>query len=56
MHHSFKPEVHLGHPMESQPALPFPLQIVQGKKMKKKCCRKYKKGKRCKRCPGNLRK
>ncbi|WP_196895663.1 hypothetical protein [Aureivirga marina] len=22
------------------------------KKMKKKCCKKYKKGKRCKRCPG----
>jgi len=34
--------------------LPFALPIVQGKKMKKKCCRKFKKGKRCKRCPGNL--
>ena len=32
--------------------LPFALPIVQGKKLKKKCCKKYKKGKRCKRCPG----
>jgi hypothetical protein len=32
--------------------LPFALPVVQGKKMKKKCCKKYKKGKRCKRCPG----
>ncbi len=32
--------------------LPFPLQIVHGKKLKKKCCKKYKKGKRCGRCPG----
>lgn len=31
--------------------LPFALPIVQGKKMKKKCCKKYKKGKRCGRCP-----
>jgi len=30
--------------------LPFPLPIVQAKK-KKKCCKKYKKGKRCKSCP-----
>ena len=34
--------------------LPFALPIVQGKKMKKKCCKKYKKGKRCKRCPGRV--
>jgi len=33
--------------------LPFALPIVAGKKLKKKCCKKYKKGKRCKRCPGN---
>ncbi len=32
--------------------LAFPLPIIEGKKMKKKCCKKYKKGKRCKRCPG----
>lgn len=31
--------------------LPFPLPVVQGKKLKKNCCKKYKKGKRCKRCP-----
>ncbi len=31
--------------------LPFPLPVVQGKKLKKKCCKKYKKHKRCKRCP-----
>ena len=29
---------------------PFPLPIVEAKK-KKKCCKKYKKGKRCKKCP-----
>lgn len=42
-------------PNPDQPAafaLPFPLPVVQGKKLKKKCCKKYKKGKRCKRCPG----
>lgn len=33
--------------------LPFALPIIQGKKTKKKCCKKYlKKGKRCKSCPG----
>ena len=32
--------------------LPFALPIVEGKKLKKKCCKKYKKGKRCGRCPG----
>jgi hypothetical protein len=30
---------------------PCPIAIVQGKKLKKKCCKKYKKGKRCGRCP-----
>lgn len=30
---------------------PCPIANVQGKKLKKKCCKKYKKGKRCKRCP-----
>lgn len=34
--------------------LAFALPIVQGKKMKKKCCKKFKKGKRCKSCPANL--
>ena len=29
----------------------FALPIVQSKK-KKECCKKYKKGKRCKSCPG----
>ena len=33
--------------------LPFALPIIQGKKLKKKCCKKFKKGKRCKRCPAN---
>lgn len=36
--------------------LPFALPLVQGKKLKKKCCKKYKKSKRCKRCPGNCKK
>ena len=30
--------------------LPFPLPIVEAKK-KKKCCKKFKKGKRCRSCP-----
>lgn len=30
------------------------LDIVPKIKYKKKCCRKYKKGKRCKRCPGRM--
>jgi len=37
---------------QNQVVLPFALPIIQGKKLKKKCCKKYKKGKRCKRCPG----
>ena len=41
---------------ESMGSLPFSLPIVQGKKVKKKCCKKFKKGKRCKKCPGNLKK
>lgn len=42
-------------PEQNQVILPFALPIVQGKKMKKKCCKKYKKkGKRCKSCPGRL--
>lgn len=32
--------------------LPYPLPLLEGKKVKKKCCKKYKKGKRCKSCPG----
>lgn len=32
------------------PRLPFPLPVIQGK-AKKKCCKKHKKGKRCKKCP-----
>ena len=39
---------------ENQVRLPFALPIVQGKKMKKKCCKKFKKGKRCKRCPRRI--
>ncbi len=31
--------------------LPFALPVVQSKSLKKKCCKKYKKGKRCKKCP-----
>ena len=31
--------------------LPFALPLIQGKKLKKNCCKKYKKSKRCKRCP-----
>jgi hypothetical protein len=30
-------------PAQNQVILPFALAIVQGKKMKKKCCKKYKK-------------
>jgi hypothetical protein len=33
--------------------LAFALPIVQSKKLKKKCCKKFKKGKRCKRCPAH---
>ena len=40
---------------QSNPAkklhFPFALPIIQGKKLKKKCCKKFKKGKRCGRCP-----
>jgi len=43
-------------PGDSSICLPFPLPVIQGKKMKKKCCRKFKKGKRCKRCPANAKK
>ena len=32
--------------------LPFPLPVIQAKDDKKKCCKKFKKGKRCKKCPG----
>lgn len=42
--------------LENSIRLPFALPIIQGKKMKKKCCKKFKKGKRCKRCPGNFKK
>lgn len=31
--------------------LAYPLPLVQLKSGKKKCCKKYKKGKRCKKCP-----
>lgn len=37
--------------LENRIRLPFALPVIQGKKMKKKCCKKYKKGKRCGRCP-----
>ncbi len=37
--------------LADQVVLPFSLQIAAGKKLKKKCCLKFKKGKRCKRCP-----
>ncbi len=36
---------------DQQIRLPFALPIVEGKNLKKKCCKKYKKGKRCGRCP-----
>ena len=29
----------------------IPLPLADQKKGKKKCCKKYKKGKRCKKCP-----
>ena len=40
-------------PEQNQIILPFALPIVQGKKMKKKCCKKYKNSdkKKCKGCP-----
>lgn len=44
------------HPEHAPVLLPFPLPVIQGKKLKKKCCRKFKKGKRCKRCPANAKK
>ncbi len=31
--------------------LPFALPVLANKKGKKKCCKKYRKGKRCKKCP-----
>lgn len=37
---------------ESLGRLPYPLPLLEGKKLKKKCCKKFKKGKRCKNCPG----
>lgn len=37
---------------ESLGRLPYPLPLLEGKKLKKKCCKKFKKGKRCKKCPG----
>jgi len=30
----------------------IPLPVVLNKKSKKKCCKKFKKGHRCKKCPG----
>ncbi|MCB0618320.1 MAG: hypothetical protein KDC41_06340 [Saprospiraceae bacterium] len=30
----------------------FSLMVIQPKDLKKKCCKKHKKGKRCKKCPG----
>lgn len=30
----------------------FPLPVIQPQSVKKKCCKKFKKGKRCKSCPG----
>lgn len=42
------------HPEHANLRLPFALPIVQGKKLKKKCCKKYKKGKQCKRCPKGI--
>lgn len=44
------------HPEYATVRLPFPLVVIEGKKLKKKCCRKFKKGKRCKRCPANAKK
>ena len=39
------------HPEKANLRLPFALPMIQGKSLKKKCCKKYKKGKQCKRCP-----
>ena len=39
------------HPEHANLRLPFALPMVYGKSLKKKCCKKYKKGKQCKRCP-----
>lgn len=44
------------HPEFNDVRLPFPLMVIEGKKFKKKCCRKFKKGKRCKKCPANMKK
>jgi len=37
----------------AQVSLPFPLVVIENKKRKKKCCKKYKKGKRCGSCPND---
>jgi len=44
----------IGYGLEDLTALPFPLPLIEGKKLKKKCCKKFKKGKRCKKCPGKV--
>jgi hypothetical protein len=40
-------------PIDQIVSIYFPLPVLQQKKMKKKCCKKFKKGDRCKKCPGN---
>jgi len=47
--HTYNPDTAPGQKLR----LPFALPIIEGKKFKKKCCKKYKKGKRCGRCPNS---
>jgi len=46
----YHPEV--GHSIDQSPSVFIALPIIQTKKLKKKCCKKFKKGNRCKKCPG----
>lgn len=41
-------------PFKIAPLLPFNGDSEELLCLKKKCCKKFKKGKRCKKCPGRL--
>lgn len=41
-----------GYSIDQSASLFIALPIIQTKKLKKKCCKKFKKGNRCKKCPG----
>jgi len=48
------PATQLVYPEIVQPDTCLFMELMASKKFKKKCCKKYKKGKRCKRCPGRM--